>query len=89
MSDIEKGDTQKGLIKIKEASKDPSVPIEIRTAMAEMITDIEKKTGKIDGPLFWPRLIGLALFDQLKNSDDPAIKGIGGMPSVICDKLSL
>ena len=57
--------------------------------MGEMITDIEKKTGKIDGPLFWPRLIGLALFDQLKDSSDPVLKGIGGLPSAICNKLSL
>lgn len=88
VSDIENGDIQKGLSKIKVASKDPSIPPEIRNAMTEMITDIEKKTGKIDGPLFWPKLIGMALFSELKNSTNPAIKNIGSLPSEICDKLS-
>lgn len=88
MADIENGDIQKGLTKIKEASKDESIPREIREAMEEMIKDIENKTGKIDGPLFWPRLIGLALFDELKESANPTIEKIGKIPSEFCDKLS-
>ena len=89
MSDIENGDIQSGLTKIKEASKDESIPEDIREAMEEMIKDIENKTGKIDGPLFWPRLIGLALFNELKKSTNPTIEKIGKLPSEICDKLSL
>lgn len=88
MADIENGDIQKGLAKIKEASKDESIPPEIRDAMKEMIIDIEKKTGKIDGPFFWPRLIGTALFSELQNSSNPVIKNIGKLPSTVCKKLS-
>jgi hypothetical protein len=88
MADIEKGNIQEGLTKIKQASKDESVPPSIRKSMEEMIADIENKTGKIDGPLFWPRLIGLALFDELKNSSNKSLKEIGKIPSEICDKLS-
>ncbi len=88
MADIEKGNVQKGLAKIKEASIDESIPVEIRESMKEMIADIEKKTGRIDGPLFWPRLIGMGLFNELKNSDNPTIKAVGNIPSKICEKLS-
>jgi hypothetical protein len=69
MGDIEKGDIQTGLKKIKKMSQDPAVPAELRVALAQMIEDVEKNTGgDVDSSMFWPRAISGLLIEQLKKS---------------------
>lgn len=67
MNDIEKGNTQLGLQKIKAMTTDENVPKEVRDTLKTIIDEAESKGGSVDSLLFWPRTISLILFDQLKN----------------------
>jgi hypothetical protein len=66
MNDIEKGNTQTGLKKIKAMTTDETVPKEVRDALKKIIDEVESKTGNVDSLFFWPRTISLILFDELK-----------------------
>jgi hypothetical protein len=87
--DIESGDYQKGLVKLKNAGQDPSVPEEIRKALADLIKEVEKTTGKVDSPLFIPRLIGKCLIHELQNSTSKGIKSLFGLTEDLKNKVSL
>lgn len=67
-SDFKKGDVQQALQKVKVMSQDPAVPEELRKVLAENIEEIEKNTGDVNSPLFWPRLISKAAYAQFKKS---------------------
>jgi hypothetical protein len=90
MADIEKGDLQTGLKKIKRMSEDPSVPPEIRAILVEGIANIEKNTGgNVDSSLFWPKAISGILLEQLKKSSVKEIKGAAETIDKMKEKLSL
>ncbi len=90
MADIEKGDVQTGLKKIKKMSQDPAVPAELRVALADLITDVEKNTGgNVDSSLFWPRAISGILLDQLKKSGNKEIEAAAGKLDQLKQKLNL
>ena len=74
MNDVENGDLQEGLKKIKSLSKDQSVPSQVRTSLQEAIAEVEKTTGDVDSALFWPRAISGALYGELKNASQPGIE---------------
>lgn len=89
IGDIDSGDYQKGLVKLKKASQDESVPSEIRTALADLIKEVEKTTGNVDSPLMIPRLIGKYLMDEFKNSTSKEIKSLFGLSDDLKSKVSL
>lgn len=90
MADIEKGDVQTGLKKIKKMSQDPSVPAELRVALADMIEDVEKNTGgDVDSSLFWPRAISGILIDQLKKSGIKEIEDAASTLDRLKQKLNM
>jgi hypothetical protein len=90
MADIDGGDIQKGLRKIKAMSQDPSVPPEIRVILADVISDIEKNTGgNVDSSLFWPKAISGILIDQLKKSGVKEIKEAAESLDKIKQKLNM
>ncbi len=66
MGEIDKGNYQTGLQKIKKLSDDPSVPEEIRTTLKTTIAEVEKTTGDVDSALFWPRAVSEIIYRQLK-----------------------
>jgi hypothetical protein len=74
MGDINQGNTQTGLQKIKKLSDDPSVPEEIRTTLKKTISEVEKITGNVDSALFWPSVVSEVIYKQLK---DVSKNGIG------------
>ncbi len=67
MGDVDKGNVQMGLQKIKKLGDDPSVPEEIRLSLKKTIIEVEKTTGNVDSALFWPKLISEVIYKQLKN----------------------
>ncbi|MBI5540904.1 MAG: hypothetical protein HY951_12645 [Bacteroidia bacterium] len=89
IGDIDSGDYQKGLVKLKKASQDPSVPEEIRSALADLIKEVEKTTGNVESPLFVPKLIGKYLFNELKNSTSKGIKSLFALPEELKNKVSI
>lgn len=89
IGDIDSGDYQKGLVKLKNASQDQSVPAEIRTALADLIKEVEKTTGNVESPLMIPKLVGKYLIDELKNSTSKEIKSLFGLSDDLKSKVSL
>lgn len=89
IGDIDSGDYQKGLVKLKKASQDESVPAEIRTALADLIKEVEKTTGNVESPLMIPRLIGKYLINELKSSTSKEIKSLFGLSDDLKSKVSL
>jgi hypothetical protein len=89
MADIQGGDVQKGLQKIKRMSQDPAVPPEIRLILADAISEIEKNTGgDVDSSLFWPKAVAGILLDQLKKSSVEEIKAAGETLDKLKEKLT-
>lgn len=88
MGDVESGNIQQGLKKIKAMSKDESVPEEVRKTLAEAITKVEASTGDVDSSLFWPRVISSVLYDELGKSAQPGISGFMKLMSDLKEKLS-
>lgn len=80
MGEVDKGNYQTGLQKIKKLSDDPSVPEEIRTTLKATITEVEKTTGNVDSALFWPRAVSEIIYRQLK---DVSKNGIGAFFELI------
>jgi hypothetical protein len=74
MGDINQGNTQTGLQKVKKLSEDPSVPEEIRTTLKKTIAVVEKTTGNVDSALFWPSLVSKVIYKKLK---DVSKNGLG------------
>lgn len=68
IDDIEKGNVQQGLIKIKNLSKDETVPQEVRIALAEGIAIVEKNTGDVTSKLFWTKVISKTIFTEMKKA---------------------
>ena len=90
IADIEAGDIQKGLQKIKRISQDPSVPPEIRLILSDAITEVEKNTGgNVDSKLFWPKAIAGILLDQLQKSSIQEIKDAADKMKKVKEKLAL
>jgi hypothetical protein len=89
MGDIDAGKIQQGLVKLKKASKDEKVPPEIRTALTDLIAQVEKKAGNVESSAFMPRLIGSMLLDELKNSGPEETKSLFSLPDKMKDKVSL
>jgi hypothetical protein len=90
MADIEKGDLQMGLTKIKKMSEDPAVPAELRTILANTIANVEKKVGgEVDSSLFWPKAISGILLEQLKKSGVKEIEATAETLQKLKEKLSL
>lgn len=85
--DIQEGDIQKGLKKIKAASEDETIREEVRKVFKELITEIEKESGDIESPLFWPRLILKTGFSELGKSASPHLKQIIEFPVMMKDNL--
>jgi hypothetical protein len=75
MNDIEKGNTQTGLKKIKAMTTDETVPKEIRETLKTAIEEVEKKGGSVDSALFWPRVVSSVLYDELKKNAQPGMDG--------------
>lgn len=90
LADIQKGDVQTGLKKIKRMSENPAVPAEIRVILANGIAEVEKNTGgDVDSSLFWPRAISGILLEQLKNSGIKELEKAGEQLDKLKEKLSL
>ncbi len=90
MADIDAGDVQTGLKKIKIISQDPAVPPEIRLILANAIAEIEKNTGgDVDSSLFWPKAISGILLDQLKKSSVKEIKDAAESLDKLKEKLTM
>jgi hypothetical protein len=89
LGNIDSGNMQKGLTSLKKLSQDPSVPKEIRSALADLIQEIEKTTGKVESPFFIPRIIGKYLINDLKNSASQEIKSLFGFKEELKEKVSL
>jgi hypothetical protein len=70
MNDIKKKDLKSGLQKIKRVSEDESVPMELRIELKSAIEQVEAKGGDVDAMLFWPKLMGSLIMDQLSKSTD-------------------
>ncbi len=70
MNDIKKKDLKSGLQKIKRVSQDESVPMELRIELKSAIEQVEAKGGDVDAMLFWPKLMGSLIMDQLSKSTD-------------------
>lgn len=68
IDDIEKGNVQQGLIKINAISKDELVPHEVRIALSEGITIVEKNTGDINSKLFWTKIISRTILTEMKKA---------------------
>lgn len=68
IDDIEKGNVQQGLIKIKKLSKDESVPPEVRIALSKSIAIVEKNTGDVNSKLFWTKIISKTIFSEMKKA---------------------
>ena len=88
LGDINSGDYQKGLIKLKNTGQDPSVPAEIRTALSDLIKEVEKTTGNVESSLLFPRLIGKYLLGEFKNSTSKEIKSLFGLSEELKGKVS-
>lgn len=90
MADIQNGDVQTGLKKLKRMAEDPAVPAEIRIILANGIAEVEKNTGgDVDSSLFWPRAISGILLDQLKNSGIKELENAGQQLDKLRDKLNI
>ncbi|MFL5728149.1 MAG: hypothetical protein ACJ75J_01575, partial [Cytophagaceae bacterium] len=89
MNDIDKGNVQQGLKKIKKMTEDPSVPEPVRIALKGPLEEIENTTGDVNSRLFWPKAISSILFKELKNSGDEKLKELGKMMEDISQKVSL
>ena len=73
-NDIDKGNVQQGLIKIKKMSEDPAVPVEIREILKNGIAEIEKQHGDVNSSLFWPKAISSIIFKQLNEGTNKEIQ---------------
>jgi hypothetical protein len=89
LGNIDSGNIQKGLVSLKKLSQDPSVPAEIRSALADLIKEVEKTTGNVESPMFIPRIIGKYLIDELKNSTSVEVKSLFGFKDDLKNKVSL
>lgn len=89
MADINDGKIQLGLKKIKEISKDPSIPIDLREHLAKTIAEIEKKTGSVDAFLFWPRMVSWILYEDIKNAANGGFKQVMGVVSDLREKMNI
>lgn len=74
-ADLQAGNVQQGLQKIKVMSQDPAVPQVLREELAKKIEEIEKHAGtSVDSSLFWPKLIAGLLWEELQKSTDGSMQ---------------
>lgn len=54
---IQQGELQDGVIILKQLLNDPSLPAQERAQLQALIADLEKDYGKVESPMFMPRLV--------------------------------
>jgi hypothetical protein len=87
-AELQKGNIQTGLQKIKVITQDPTVPKALRDVLAIQITKVEQNAGSsVDSSLFWPRLIGKLLWQELKSSTDKSLQKIISITDGVQKKL--
>jgi hypothetical protein len=87
-ADLQAGKIQQGLGKIKVISQDPAVPEALRIALSQRITAIEKQTGDVSSPFFWPNLISTVVIEELKRSNQTQLAPIIKLLEGVKEKLS-
>lgn len=87
-ADIQGGNVQLGLKKIKVIAQDPAVPLPLREALTIQLEKIEKQAGaSVDSSLFWPTLIAKLLWEELKTSTDGALHTLAHLVDSAREKL--
>ena len=89
MADIKEGKLQQGLKKIKVLISDKNIPESVRKSLAETLAAVEKTTGPVDSRLFWPRIISLALYEEIKNSSITGIEKVTELLDNLSKKLKI
>lgn len=91
MNDVKKNNIKAGLQKIKIVSQDEAVPENLRTELKSVIAEVEAKGGDIDAGLFWPKMMGSLIMDQLSKSTDsylsPLVNTVQRVATTIKDKI--